>query len=641
MIERKVFKRYSKLKKNLILSGACFSLAFLLFLYQNCSEQPAVLVKIPSKHSESSKFSLRTILCPEVSFLDDEHNNFLFIIDMSMSNIGNFKKGTRTDQYGRTLVTYYWDTSVGKDVNGQRFDAIRNFIDSCANSPNNKFAVIGFSKEAGHLFEVGPYSAVKRPALNCKDSISFGGKDNAKSTLENLKAAEKFEADYYSQWKYPNHYNENPSHRSSSLVFTSYSKATQCANRIIYRDLIESFEDDVDNYHIVFISDGRPKDYNVCKGKTGQARATCYSENPSCEEFSNQAEKDNCYIKTSVEPFKQSVYEVGSIRRKINLLTVGYGLTDQNDYRFLNELARITRDNGRAQRLNSFEGNRDVLCEMISSSFGVETNSDSLMSVVLSLNHRNGVYKSDSDMDGLLDEDEESLGYNPSNPRSQVGGVLDGLCEKIGGIASCNLAMEQVDCETSLLKSDGLSDCDVKLIKSHWKSLNLDDSSDWDRDGVPNFIEIVKGTDPFIDDMNEDPDGDFISTRTEIMHSRNPFEHESFSPSNLPRVIVDNGFSSPVTSQCPRRMRHLILKEVPFIESRSVDAGMGPELFHGKNGHIVAIFSSRKTQNYLLQSKGVIGKYVKLNAIEEDDSWVLVPSLTELTNSDLDVWGQP
>ena len=624
------------------LIGIIFSISS----FQNCSEQPAVLVEIPLKHAKSSRLSLRTSICPEVSFMDDEHNNFLFVIDMSRSNIGSWEKEPHQQC---PQEPYYWDPSVAKDPDGNRFDAVKNFIDSCANSQKNKFAVIGFATEAGQLLSTA-LSFDNRPKLNCGDSISFVEGESAKTVLDQLKAAQALEADYHSQWVRPSSYFSRPEslgRRSIALNYTSYSKAADCANRIIRRDLISSFEGDVDNYHVIFISDGRPQDYNPCENpcnsrvsKTGDELVQCYIDNPSCEKHSDQVAKDNCYSKEAVDPFKESAHEVGAVRRNINIITVGYGITNPDDYRFLNELAQVTMENGRVEELDSFEGNVSVLCSLISSRFGVETNSDSLMSVVLSLNHKNGVYKSDSDMDGLLDEDEVVLSYNPTNPRSQVDGVLDGLCEKIGGIASCNQAMEQVNCDSNLLRSDGFSDCDVKLIKSHWESLNLDDSSDWDKDGVPNFIEIVKGTDPFIDDMNEDPDNDFVSTRTEIMRSKNPFEHESLSSSDLPKVLIENEFSTDVTLQCPRRIRHLILKEVPFIRSQAVSVGMSAELLHQVDEHVVAVFSSRKTQNYLLQNKGMIGKYVKLNAVQENDQWILVPSITELTNSDLELWDQ-
>ncbi len=617
--------------KKIHISLFVITVVVLAGVFQNCSEQPAVLSKILSSSVDSSKVPLRTSLCPEVSFLDDENNNFLFIIDMSMSNIGTFREEPPDPDRKNP---FYWHPDAAKDPSGQRFEAVKKFIESCASSDNNKFAVIGFSTRAGQL----QFNSMGRPYLTCGDPVvGFGSQSDVIGVLNDLKAAEQSEVRYYEQWEHPNPYSEHSTHKSSALVRTSYSEAAKCASRIISKDLVDSFESDIDNYHILFISDGRPKDPDLCKKLTGQEKADCYVKDPSCEAFSGQ-QQDDCYIRTATEPFKNSIHEVESIRRKINILPVGYGL-EAGDYRFLDELARITRNNGQAHRLDSFEDNTDVLCDLISSRFGIETNSDSLMSVVLSLSQKNGLYRSDSDMDGLLDEDEAVLGYDPANPRSQVSGVLDGLCEKTGGIASCNMAMEQVSCEANELKRDGFSDCDIKLIKSHWQQLNLDDSSDWDRDGVSNFIEIVKGTDPFIDDMNDDPDNDGLSTRFEIMRSTSPFEHKSLSPPDLPRVLIENEFSATITPQCPRRVRHLILKEVPFIRSQAVNIGMSTELLHRENEHIVAVFSSRKPQNYLRPGQGImIGKYVKLNAVQQNNQWVLVPSITELTNDDLELW---
>ena len=78
---------------------------------------------------------------------------------------------------------------------------------------------------------------------------------------------------------------------------------------------------------------------------------------------------------------------------------------------------------------------------MVSSKFGVEIHSKTFMLSILSLSQRGGEYHSDSDIDGILDVDESDLGYDSTNPRSQVNGVLDGICERGWG----NFQMLQSD----------------------------------------------------------------------------------------------------------------------------------------------------------------------------------------------------
>ena len=589
---------------------------FVTSFYQNCSKRTLWLSEPPSEVA-FSEVDLKTSICSEVSFLDNENNNFLFILDMSTSNIGDFRK-EMMNFGGQEHPIHYWDPSLGTDIHGARFKAIENFITSCAKSSNNKFAVIGFAEEAGQI----QYDPRNRPYLSCGDPISFKSKEEAINDLHRFQKAEQSEARYYSQWV-NRFYDEEASHRSLALRWTSYSEAAECANKIIYKDLLGSFEEQIDSYQILFISDGRPRD----------------SENVthSCKDLTGK-EQDECYVKTATAPFKKSIQDVGAIRRRVNILTVAYGLNDREDLKFLDAIASVQRSGG-TKELDNFEENTDALCSLILSQFGVETHSDSLMLTVLSLRQRGGQYHSDSDMDGLLDDDESILGYDPTHPRSQVQGVLDGICEKIGGIAHCHRAMEQITCHANSLMRGGFSDCDIKILKHHWKELNLDDSSDWDKDGVPNFIEIVKGTEPVIDDMNNDPDNDSLSTRFEIMRSKNPFEHEKFSSPHLPQVLIRNE-SSEEAPQCSQKVRHLILERVPFVESQFVGTGMSTELLHRVDEHVVAIFSTRKSQNYLLLDKGTIGKFVKLSVVQKGHESVLVPSIHQLTNSDLEEWDQ-
>ena len=301
-------------------------------------------------------------------------------------------------------------------------------------------------------------------------------------------------------------------------------------------------------------------------------------------------------------------------------------------------------------RLDNFDDNVDIFCDMVSSKFGIEIHSKTFMLSILSLSQRGGEYHSDSDIDGILDVDESNLGYDPVNPRSQVNGVLDGICEMVGGISQCYNLMEGISCNTDIFMPSGFSDCDIKVLKKYWRDVNLDSSSDWDKDGVPNFVEIVKGTDPVIDDMSNDPDNDGLSTRFEIMRSMNPFEHKKISSLDFPQVILRNEPDLDNEYQCGKgeRAMHLILESTPLVPSQALMSGM-EDLRHGVNEHVVAVFSSKISQNYLLLDKGLMGRFIKLKVAQSEDGnegqnregqYILVPSISELTNVDLEEWGQ-
>ena len=637
----------------------------ILFLsYQNCSQQFVMLYQISSDPSFFLKYPLKVNLCSEISFLKDDNNNFLFIIDMSRSNIGRF--GEKPGEIGS-----FWFTDTAKDIDGHRFNAIETFINTCANSDNNKFAVIGFSSGAGQV-EYNNTGNDRRAFLNCGKPIPFESKEEAIEDLELFREAQELEKNYFSsRWSnsyYKAHENNSP---SQELAWTSYSQASDCASKVIRTDFIETYETQISNYQIIFLSDGRPSDpppQETCNEENPEQSESGCSEN--CKTYPEGEKRDDCYIKNSTNPIKQTMLDLSGHRSKVNMLTVSYGIEKEEDFKFLNALSSINKEEGEVpvKRLKNFnESNVNILCKLVSTDIGYEVNSDSLMSVVLSLGQRNGVYLSDSDMDGLFDIDEPFLSYNPQNPRSGVEGVLDGICEKIGGLSKCVQAMYLLKengggCDpTQMLNSGGLSDCDIKLIKQHWSHLNLDDSSDWDKDGVPNFIEIVKTTDPFSNDMIKDIDNDGLNTQFEIGRSKNPFEHNESFPTNLNEVLVHNTFKS-LTNECPYGSQDLILERVPPIETQSIASNeivIHKDLVHDENEHIVAIFSSRTTRGYLLLDKGMFGKFVKLHDIKLEDSntykdnetnqdnkdnedtlWSLSPSLedSQLTLCDLSLW---
>lgn len=120
----------------------------------------------------------------------------------------------------------------------------------------------------------------------------------------------------------------------------------------------------------------------------------------------------------------------------------------------------------------------------------------------------------DSDMDGLADEEESLMGFDPQKARSKYP-VLDGICKS--GI--CNSDIKVQDCLG--VNEVGLSKCDVDR-------LNLTDGLDSDKDLIPDFIEILKGTDAT--DINENfrnSDNDSLQNYAEILQGSDPLSYNS------------------------------------------------------------------------------------------------------------------
>lgn len=131
-----------------------------------------------------------------------------------------------------------------------------------------------------------------------------------------------------------------------------------------------------------------------------------------------------------------------------------------------------------------------------------------------------GVY-ADSDADGLTDEEEiQSQSFDPQSRRTF--GVLDSLCE----------LANRVGCELPSQDSSSFFFAGQDLAFSSL-SFNFLYSTDHDGDFVPNFAEILKGTNPqdrLFKDNTYDTDTNFRSNLVDLMAGMDPL---STSDNNL------------------------------------------------------------------------------------------------------------
>lgn len=129
----------------------------------------------------------------------------------------------------------------------------------------------------------------------------------------------------------------------------------------------------------------------------------------------------------------------------------------------------------------------------------------------------------DSDGDGLLDVEEAKLGTSPQEVDTDGDG-LDDLFEVRMQASFDPTARNFYDQGV-----DGAEDPDGdRLSNFEERSLGTDPySPDTDRDGVPDDIELMVGTDPLTADATADPDGDLVPTGDEIFEHTDPFGSES------------------------------------------------------------------------------------------------------------------
>lgn len=111
-----------------------------------------------------------------------------------------------------------------------------------------------------------------------------------------------------------------------------------------------------------------------------------------------------------------------------------------------------------------------------------------------------GVVTLDSDADGLYDYEEDFLGegYDKYNARTD-GACLDGVKFKTNScvMTGCD---PQID-----LDGDGLNQCDENTL------LTDDMDSDVDGDGISDYLEVVYGLNPNLNDAEQDNNGDGVS----------------------------------------------------------------------------------------------------------------------------------
>ena len=140
----------------------------------------------------------------------------------------------------------------------------------------------------------------------------------------------------------------------------------------------------------------------------------------------------------------------------------------------------------------------------------------------------------DSDNDGLTDDEEASLGTDPANPDTDFDGLLDGT---------------EVATETSPLNNDSDGDglADGVEVALDTDPLDLDS----DNDGLEDGAEILFGTDP----TNPDSDFDGVNDGDEVFWSCDPAD--PFSTPQLPAagLLGLALLASALSTTAARRLR--------------------------------------------------------------------------------------
>lgn len=215
---------------------------------------------------------------------------------------------------------------------------------------------------------------------------------------------------------------------------------------------------------------------------------------------------------------------------------------------------------------------------------------DSFYVVNLNTSFKDAELQADSDADGLSDADEVQKGFDPLNRRTSSQ-LLDSICLDLSGSNDC--AANKPSC-TNTPNKFGLTDCDYKSLGLQQLYQHPDQGLDSDKDGIPDLIEVLRGTLPNVADDTGDPDHDLILNKTEITKGTNPLyadNNDSLSTRVISSISKNTGDKS-----CTGESWTMKIDQVPFVPveeftdpyDKMVPAG-GLTLSHEKDENIAVV----------------------------------------------------
>jgi len=144
-----------------------------------------------------------------------------------------------------------------------------------------------------------------------------------------------------------------------------------------------------------------------------------------------------------------------------------------------------------------------------------------------------GRVRTDSDADGVFDDEEANFGFNATNPRSN-GVCLDGVNRLRRGCIT-NGCVKNLDRD-----GDGLSECDEKTLGTSDVDFDSDD------DGIPDSMELIYGFNPTVSDVAQDSNRDQTSNLVAFQMGMSPLLNPASAElTGITRLNVQSGPYKP------------------------------------------------------------------------------------------------
>ncbi len=522
-----------------------FSALTVVVIFQNCSDVKVSGLEPPSTVPPVITASVKPIdkFCAPKGAVFGSPIRVVILLDMSMSNIGSVN--TSYDE-STGLAHYSIDLNDGPtDFNGVRFDQIKNFIENCGGNVNVKYSIIGFSNAAQFV-----------RGQSCLSP--FESQENALKTVEAFKQQQIADkARGSGSGAYP-----------FFMGFeTHYDHAITCLGNKIQEDLV-LLTSEKPEYHTFFLTDGLPD------GNTAA--------------LVGQLTNIQLATRTSASGLHfNSVFYTSPGAKNQSQLAAATAVLDP--------MTQVT-EGPAAQTilLNDLSTAQSKFCTKIKPGSVVNYSLKTIYAVNLTTIMNKNTISADSDMDGVSDEVEKNLSWDPINYRST--GILDGLCFADGkDKAACAVKAAALTCAKTNF-SFGMSECDRAFAtKIFGKPLG---SIDADRDMVPNFLEILRGTSPLRMDMFDNPASDGVVNIEKISQGLDVRSSLALWPVESKKMMQLSYDSDVGTCDTGTKQLNYTIDNVPLIETLayvdpSDDASI--KLSHLKDENVVIVFSIWQT----------------------------------------------
>ena len=213
-------------------------------------------------------------------------------------------------------------------------------------------------------------------------------------------------------------------------------------------------------------------------------------------------------------------------------------------------------------------------------------------------------------MDGIV----VSLDQHSTRRRSNSSGLLDGICERLGGEGFCERPRT---CSTQLSNSSKLSQCDMQALGLSGPGF------DEDADGIPDYIEFLAGTNPIVADEKSDMDNDGASNLVEI-HRGTPVNSPNAVPTAHTLQWSRNISTSRDSTVCPvnQDFWKIEIDQIPLVPVQPMNESFDMQwangdvfrLSHGKNENVLFLYYIQQSTNSTHPTRLMRGKVIRVSS---------------------------